>query len=571
VGRTYNELSPDEQWKAGYANDPASNSPAEYNRRNPGTSPEDLARRDRLAEDAEATQPQIMRARLEGETDRTSLLLKELDSVDAELQQLSVAHGDGRPESALDISKYNELESRRADLRERLTIAQRIDQMTGVRSMKKGSPLGDRVGKSQPPAEAGPDPLDFVEDDGSVVDTRPVPQVEKTPAAASTTAKPKSEAWLRDGIKRSQKAIKSLSGKKLTDAKLQAARGEYAEMKAFGDTLTGEAKSSWEREVLTPLQQAGTAAKGRVAAPKAAAAAPLPAKSAAEEVQSVPAKDLNSELANGDEGVDLDAEPGRTYTTEEVVSGRADEAYDAEMQARDLDDLPVDEEVSADAVTVDPEPDAPAVYPAPAVVRQPIEPEVIDPLESSATPIDEPIDVEFEVKPPRADSAPDAEAKADNPMVTTPKADADAAEAAAKADDAKAPKDAEAERADAEAEADASAKPGYWDRGFTGMVRRNPKKSALIASLAAGAAYQYQATKKIDESAGGSLSSGTGLGPMPGGMASFQGNGMAGADGQGMGNGEPMSSVDRIRMYRQMDGVNNRRTPQTFYNWRGGI
>ena len=562
--RGYSELSPDEQWKAGYKTNPASTNLADQNARNPGTTPEELARRDTQADDYAETMPQLRAGKVgdsvlgsEGGYDRTSLILKRLDEVDAELQGLEVAFGSGKPENAMDIQKHNDLTAERASLRDRLDIARRIDSMTGVRSAKT-PPLGSRVGKGKEAAqqpESGS--LDFVEDDSPAVDTRPVPQTTTaatTPkpadevqpqAAPKAGAKPKVEPWLKDGLKRANKAIKSLGAKKMTQAKLDAARAEYAEMRAFGDTLQGDAKAKWEQQVLLPLQEAGRAARARVAPASAAAAAPAPPKSAAPAAQKAPAEDLNDELAGSAERVPDEPPP------EDIVG----------------DDLP--EEVSADAVMPT---EAPATYPPPAVVRQPLDPEVIDPLESSAVPINDPIDAEFELKPdstPRSDSTPDAASKEADPQATTLAAKQDSADAAATADAKKAPEDAESARPLKESqETDTGPQKG-------GLLRRLWRNRLATAGVTLGglAGYQYLANQKIGGGPADGSPDGQGAGGFPAG----------GGPGGGLGGGSPspMSAADssiwsssmtpeqRIRLLRQMDGTANRKTPQTFYNWRG--
>jgi hypothetical protein len=551
VGRSYGELDPEEQWKSGYATDPEETYLADGRARNPGTTPEQLARRDSWADEYSETMPQLSAGKVgdsalgsEGGYDRTSLILKRMDEVDAELQGLEVAFGSGQPENAMDIQKHNDLTAEKASLRDRLDIAQRIDSMTGVKSAKR-PPLSGRINKGTKDAleaQTG-DPLDFVEDDSAAVDTRPVPAA----TSADTTAKPKVSPWLRDGVKRANKVIKSLGAKKMTQAKLDSARAEYAEMKAFGDTLQGDAKTQWEQDVLMPLQQAGKAAKDRVAAPKAPAQ-PKPQPAAA-------ATDPNVELAGTPDPVPDEAmEAARA----------ADEAPPAE----DLGAMP--EEESADVVMGA---DDPVTYPPPAVVRQPIDPEVIDPLESSATPIgDEIIDAEFEVKAPRADSSPDAETKAADPEATTLTAKQDAAEAASNADASKATNDAESARPLKESEeTDATAAKTGKRGGVLGALWRN---KGIIGVGAAGlAGYQYLANQRVSEPLADGSPGGSPSGSPAGQAGGAFGGGMAGA-GQDAGSGSALwsSSItpeQRIRMLRQMDGTANRKTPQTFYNWRG--
>jgi hypothetical protein len=318
-------------------------------------------------------------------------------------------------------------------------------------------------------------------------------------------------------------------------------------MKAFGDTLQGDAKTQWEQDVLMPLQQAGKAAKDRVAAPKAPAQ-PKPQPAAA-------ATDPNVELAGTPDPVPDEAmEAARA----------ADEAPPAE----DLGAMP--EEESADVVMGA---DDPVTYPPPAVVRQPIDPEVIDPLESSATPIgDEIIDAEFEVKAPRADSSPDAETKAADPEATTLTAKQDAAEAASNADASKATNDAESARPLKESEeTDATAAKTGKRGGVLGALWRN---KGIIGVGAAGlAGYQYLANQRVSEPLADGSPGGSPSGSPAGQAGGAFGGGMAGA-GQDAGSGSALwsSSItpeQRIRMLRQMDGTANRKTPQTFYNWRG--
>jgi len=588
-GRSYSELDPEEQWKSGYATDPEDTNLAGQNARNPGTSPEDLARRDRMTDDLAETQPSLGAARQddsllgsEGGVDRTSLLLKRMDQVDAELQQLEVAFGSNRPEDAMDIQKYNDLTAEKANLKDRITIAQRIDSMTGVRSAKRGPPLGGRVGKgkAQEPNAQGGDPLDFVQlgaDDAPVVETRPAPKPDvqpapqpaaqaesqtATPVAPKAEVNPKVEPWLRDGQKRAKKVMKSLGAKKITEAKMKAAEAEFQEMLDFGKTLTGDAKRKWEAEVLLPLFRANDEARSRMqaaAAPKTGeapkAAETTPPSSAADEY-------------------DLEDEPGPTYTTEDIVSGRAD-ADDPGM------DVPGDDAAESADVVIDSE--SPAVYPAPAVVRQPIDPEMIDPLESSATPIgDEPIDVEFEVKPdstPKSDSTPDAASKEADPEATTLPAKRDAAKAAAKADAEKAPEDAESVRPDEEGARTEAENPDPTPNprkgGILGGLWRHKGKATALG-LAGLAGYQYLATQRTSDS----MMDGS-EGGLPGGGAGGAGGagGPMGGGGQGGGTGvgDPslwspgMSSYERIRRLQQLDGTNNQKTSQTFYNWRGGI
>jgi hypothetical protein len=271
---------------------------------------------------------------------------------------------------------------------------------------------------------------------------------------------------------------------------------------------------------------------------------------------------------------DLEDEPGPTYTTEDIVSGRAD-ADDPGM------DVPGDDAAESADVVIDSE--SPAVYPAPAVVRQPIDPEMIDPLESSATPIgDEPIDVEFEVKPdstPKSDSTPDAASKEADPEATTLPAKRDAAKAAAKADAEKAPEDAESVRPDEEGARTEAENPDPTPNprkgGILGGLWRHKGKATALG-LAGLAGYQYLATQRTSDS----MMDGS-EGGLPGGGAGGAGGagGPMGGGGQGGGTGvgDPslwspgMSSYERIRRLQQLDGTNNQKTSQTFYNWRGGI